>query len=86
MTWEAPSPPRRAYNIYVVGKTRKDSLGIFNLSGDVTERELKTNYQKIAQIYHPDKHRPASTCMSPNQAEEYLKLVNNAYECLLSNA
>ena len=42
-------PPRRAYNIDGVGKMRKDSLGILNLNGDVTEREVKTNYWKIAQ-------------------------------------
>ena len=47
---------------------RKYSLGILNINGDATEREVKTNYRKIAQIYHPDKHRPDSTGMSPNQA------------------
>ena len=61
-------------------------MGILNLSEDATEREVKTNYRKIARIYHPDKHRPASIGMSPNQAEEYFKLVNNAYEFLRSNA
>ena len=65
---------------------RKDSLGILNLSGDATEREVKTIYREIARIYHPDKHRPDPTGMSPNQAEEYFKLVNNAYEFLLANA
>ena len=67
-------------------KTRKDSLGILNLSEDVTEREVKMNNREIARIYHPDKHRPDSTGMSPNQAEEYFKLVNNVYEFLRSNA
>ena len=52
----------------------------------MTEQEVKTNYRKIALIYHPDKRRPASTGMSPNQAEEYFKLVNNAYKCLRLNA
>ena len=82
----APSPSSRAYNIDGVGKTRKDSLGILNLSGDATEQEVKTNYRKISQIYHLDKHLPASTGMLPNQAEEYLKLVNNMYELLRLNA
>ena len=81
----APTPTRRAYNIDEVGKTRKDSLRILNLSEDVTEREVKTNNREIARIYHPDKHRPDSTGMSPNQAEEYFKLVNNVYEFLRSN-
>ena len=61
-------------------------MGILNLSGYVTEQEVKTNYREIAQIYHPDKHRPASTGMSPNQAERYFKLVNNSYEFLRSYA
>ena len=52
-----------------MGETRKESLGILNLSGDVTEREVKTNYWKIAQIYHPDKHCPDSIGVSPNQGE-----------------
>ena len=66
----ASSPPMRAYNNYGVGKTRKYSMRILNLSGEATEREVKTNYQKIARIYHQDKHRPSSTGMSPNQADE----------------
>ena len=70
----------RAYNVDEVGKTRKDSLLIINLVGNVTEQEVKKNYRKISRIYHPDKHRPVLTGMSPNQAEEYFKLVNNAYE------
>ena len=65
---------------------RKDSLGILNLSEDVTEREVKTNYRKIVRIYHPDKHRPDSTGMLPNQAEGHFKLVKNSYEFLRSNA
>ena len=58
----------------------KDFMGILNLSGDPTEREVKWNYRKIARIYYPDKHCPSSTLMSPNQAEEYFKLVNNVYD------
>ena len=79
-------PPQRAYNLDDVGKTRKDSLGILNLVSYVTEREVKMNYRKIARIYHPDKHRPSSTNMSPDQAEEYFKLVNNTYAFLRTNA
>ena len=37
----------------------------------------KTNYRKIAQIYHPDKHRPDLIGVLPNQAEGYFKLVKN---------
>ena len=61
-----------------MGETRKDSHGILNLAENMTEIEVKIQYPIIAQIYHPDKHLPASTYMSPNQAEEYFKLVNNA--------
>ena len=52
----------------------------------MTEQEVKTNYRRISQIYHPDKHRPDSTGMSPNQAEEYFKLVNNTHNFLRTNA
>ena len=62
------------------------SWGILNLSGDVTKQEVKPNYRKILRIYHPDINRPVSTEMSPNQDEEYFKLVNNAYEFSRSNA
>ena len=64
---------------------RKDSLGILNLSGDATEQEVKTNYRKIARTYHPDKYLPDSTGMSSNQAEEYFKQNNNAYDFLRLN-
>ena len=80
-----PSPPRRSYNIDDVGKTRKESLGILNIIGNASEREVKKNHMKIAKIYHPYKHRPDSIGMSLNQAEEYFKLVNNAYEFLRTN-
>ena len=69
-----------------VKKTRKDSLGILNLTGNATERKVKANYRKIAQIHHPDKHCLASTGMSPRKVEEYFKLVNNAHKCLCMNA
>ena len=69
-----------------MGIMRKESIGILNLSGDATEREVKTNYWKIARIYHPDKYRPDSTGMSPNQAEEYFKVVKIAYKFSRSNA
>ena len=67
-------------------KTRKDSLGILNLIGNTTEQKLKMNNRKTARIYHTDKHRPALTVMPSNQAEEYFKLVNNAYNFLRLNA
>ena len=75
----------RSYNVDKVGKMRKESLGILNLIGNATEQEVKMNYQKISRIYHPDKHCPALTGMSPHQVEGYFKLVNNAYKFLPLN-
>ena len=46
--------------------------------------KFKENYRKIAQIYHPYKHRPDLTGVSPNQGEEYFRLVKNTYEFLRS--
>ena len=43
------------------------------------------NYRRIAQIFRPGKHLRVSTGMSPDQAEEYSKLVNNAYVFLRRN-
>ena len=64
-----------------MGKTIKDSLGIINLTGNVTDREVKTNYHSLARIYHPDKYCLSSTYMSPNKAEEHFKLVSNTHAC-----
>ena len=82
----APSPPRIAYNVDELGEMGTESLGILNIIGKATEREVKKDYRKIARIYHPDRHCPDLTGMSPNQAEEYFKLFNNAYNFLRSNA
>ena len=65
---------------------RKNSLLILNLIVNATEREVNTNYWRIAQIYIPDKQCRASTSMSPNQVEKYFKLVNNLYKFSHSNA
>ena len=73
-------------NVDDVGKARKYSLGIPNLIYNATGRELKTKYLRIARIYHPDKRRPDSIGVSPDQAEEYFKLVNNTYAFLRTNA
>ena len=75
--WSAPIPPWIVYNVYDAGKTRKDPLGILNLTGNVTEQEVKAQHRIISRILNPYKHRPDSTGMSPTQTEEYFKLVNN---------
>ena len=74
----SPIPPSRAWNVDDAEKTRNDSQGILNLIGNATEREVKTNYRKISQIYHPGKHHLALTSMSPNQVEGYFKMVKYA--------
>ena len=50
----------------------KYSLGIIDIIGDATEREVKINYRIIEWMYHPYEHRPASNSMSPNQSGEFL--------------
>ena len=85
----APQPsPRRQQNNpnqnYVseqVGKTRRDSLGIFNLPNAATEREIKVQYRRLARIYHPDKYVTTNE-MTKMEAQEHFKLINNAYEFL----
>ena len=47
-------------------------------AADPHQNELSS----FARIYHPDKHSTDLIGMSPNQAEEYFKLVNNAYNFL----
>ena len=90
-----PSPPPRPrsrqsaggsnYNVRGVGFTRRDSLNIMSLQNEVTEREIKVRYRKLARTYHPDKHNPTSTNMTSTEAEEFFKLINNAYEFLRNN-
>ena len=46
-TRASPTPPSISYNVYGVGKTRKDSMGILNLIGNATEREVKKIIEKL---------------------------------------
>jgi len=86
-----PSPPRQQndqsrnnenYDPEQVGRTRRDSLGIFLLPSTATEREIKVQYRRLARIYHPDKYDPMTNEMSKMEAQEHFKLINNAYEFL----
>ena len=51
----------------------KDAARLLNLSGIVTERDIKKAYRQAAHQYHPDRN-PAG--------EEMMKLINTAYEVL----
>ena len=72
-----------------VGRTRRDSLGIMNLSLAATEREIKITYIRLARRYHPDKYGLASndvsTEMSSIEAQQHFQLISNAYEYLRTN-
>ena len=65
-----------------VGYTRKDSLGILNLSRTSTEREIKIRYRQLARTYHPDKYNSTTNKISKSEAQEHFKLLNNSYEFL----
>lgn len=54
----------------------QEALNIFNLSGDLTEKEIKTTYKKLAIKYHPDKNPLGA---------ELMKAVNAAYDLLMKN-
>ena len=51
----------------------KDAARLLNLTGTVTQAEIKKAYRKAAHQYHPDRN-PAGADM--------MKLINNAYEVL----
>ena len=78
------NPPRSGFNFDPerVGKTKRDSLQILLMTDFATEREVKTQYRRLARIYHPDKYDQTSTQMTPRQSEEHCTLINNAYEFL----
>ena len=80
------TPTRSRFNFDPkrVGKTKHDSLRILHMTNFATEREVKTQYRRLARIYHPDKYDQTSTQMTPRQSEEHFKLINNAYEFLRS--
>ena len=51
------TPPSSRFNFHPerVGKTKRDSLRIILMTDFATEREVKTQYRRIACIYHSDK-------------------------------
>ena len=84
---EAPTPllsQTLRYDMDGLGKTRRYSLGILQLTGRPTKRDIKIEYRRFAIIYHPDKHNTISTGMTSNQEEDHFKKINSAYEYLIS--
>ena len=55
-----------------------DSLHILDMTDCATEREVKTQYRRLARIYHPDKYDQTSTQMTPRQSEEHFKIIYQA--------
>ena len=54
----------------------QEALNVFNLSGELTEKDIKTTYKKLALKYHPDRN-PLGT--------ELMKAVNTAFDFLMAN-
>jgi curved DNA-binding protein CbpA len=56
--------------------TIQEALNVLNLSGDVSEKTLKTAFKKMALKFHPDRNPLGA---------ELMKAVNAAFEFLMKN-
>lgn len=56
--------------------TIQEALNVLNLSGDVSEKTLKTAFKKMALKFHPDRNPLGA---------ELMKAVNAAFELLMKN-
>ena len=72
----------RNYDPNKAGNTRRDFLGVLDLSNSVTKREVKTQFRRMARIYHPDNYDPMKTSMTKAELEGHFKILNNAYKYL----
>ncbi|MEN3262819.1 DnaJ domain-containing protein [Sodalis endosymbiont of Spalangia cameroni] len=54
----------------------QEALNIFNLSGELTEKDIKATYKKLALKYHPDRNPLGN---------ELMKAVNTAFDFLMTN-
>jgi len=54
----------------------QEALNVLNLSGDITEKELKKAKKNLALKFHPDRNKNGA---------ELMKAVNAAYDFLITN-
>ena len=84
-TWEAPTTPKipNTEIWYIRCKKKKKIFSGYNPTYRETYWMInKTQYRRLARIYHPDKHESESTGMTSYQTEEKFKNINNAYKYL----
>jgi DnaJ-class molecular chaperone len=55
---------------------------VFDLGVEATFSQVKANRNKLARMYHPDKHRSEMTGLTQEGAKQYMQIINRAYEFL----
>lgn len=61
----------------------REALRIFEIDEKATPAEIKQRYKDLVSIWHPDRHRDNPRRCS--MAQEKLKQINAAYECIRSH-
>ena len=54
------------------------SLTILGFGFGTSETEIKVHYHQFARKYHPNKNDPTITGLTPLEATDFFKLLNNA--------